>query len=252
MHGGPAGRRLAEHQHVETQLEVHYRRPPRANGACELRAGETVIIPPGRPHIGEWEEGSEVVVLLIPPVAFERAADDILVRSKFALRDQNFPSEPLIHQLCSSIRHQFHSSVGISRLSLESIGNLLAEHVLRNYAVTAPIARQRERFSDSQIKRITSFVDDRLESGFTVMDMASEIGMGIHRFSRLLQLATGCTPYKFVQSRRLRLAKRFLQQHGPDLADIAVRLGFASQSHFSDVFHRATGLTPNAYRQAHR
>lgn len=26
----------------------------------------------------------------------------------------------------------------------------------------------------------------------------------------------------------------------------------ASQSHFSDVFHRATGLTPNAYRQARR
>ena len=95
-------------------------------------------------------------------------------------------------------------------------------------------------------------MDDRLETGLTVADMATGVGMGIHRFSRLLRLATGCTPYKFVQSRRLLLAKRFLKHNGSDLADIAVRLGFASQSHFSDVFHRATGLTPNAYRQARR
>lgn len=252
MHGGPAGRRLAEHQHVETQLEVHFRPSLEATRTSELRAGETVIIPSGRPHVGEWEDGSEVVVLLIPPVAFERAADEILVRSRFVLRDQNLPSEPLIHQLSSSIRYQFHSSVGMSKLFIESTGNLLAEHLLRNYAETAPIARQRERFTDSQIKRLTAFVDDRLESGLTVADMASVMGMGIHRFSRLLQLATGCTPYKFVQSRRLQLAKRLLQQNGHDLADIAIRLGFASQSHFSDVFHRATGLTPNAYRHARR
>jgi AraC-like DNA-binding protein len=41
-----------------------------------------------------------------------------------------------------------------------------------------------------------------------------------------------------------------LRDNATDLAGIASRLGFASQSHFCEVFRRATGLTPNAYRRA--
>ena len=250
MHGGPVGRRLPEHEHRETQIEVHFRKDPKAGTESELSPGETVIIAPHHPHVGEWEDGSEVVVVLIPPIAFERAADEILVRSKFAVRDQNLVCEPLIHALGSAIRDQFRSSAGVSRLLVESTGHLLAEYVLRKYAETASGALVRDRFADGDLARITRFVDEGLECGVTVAEMAAAMKMGIHRFSRLLNLATGYTPYQFLQARRVQLAKTFLRDNATDLAGIASRLGFASQSHFCEVFRRATGLTPNAYRRA--
>jgi hypothetical protein len=61
-----------------------------------------------------WEKSSEVVVLLIPPVAFERAAEAILAKPKFEIRQQNLDYETLVHPLCSSIRDQFRSRFGVS------------------------------------------------------------------------------------------------------------------------------------------
>jgi len=248
MHGGPTGGRLREHEHVETQLEVHYRSQPQTRNPSELRPGETVIIPSRRPHIGDWENCSEVVVLLIPPIAFERAADEILAKPKFEIREQNLSYEPLIHSLCSSIRDQFRSHFGVSRLFVECAGGLLAEHILRNYADITRALRVRDRFSEADIRRITAFVDEQLESGITVGKMARTMRMGLHRFAQNFRRSTGRSPYQFVQMRRIQLAKRFLGQNAVDLAEISARLGFASQSHFTEVFRRATGFTPNAYR----
>lgn len=249
MYGGAKGGRLREHEHAEAQLEVHYRTHPGARAPSELRPGETVIIPPLRPHVGDWEHCSEVVVLLIPPTAFEMAADEILVKPKFEVREHTLSTEPLVHTLCSSIRDQFRSRFGVSRLSVECAGSLLAEHILRNYADTTRVLRSRVRFSEVDIRRITAFVDGQLESGITVAKMAHAMRMGLHRFAQNLRRTTGRSPYQFVQMRRIQMAKRLLQQNAVDLAEISARLGFASQSHFTEVFRRATSLTPSAYRR---
>jgi AraC family transcriptional regulator len=250
MYGGPKGGRLREHEHAEAQLEVHYRAQPGTRRTLfELHPGETVIIPPRRPHVGDWENSSEVVVLLIPPIAFERAADEILAKPKFEIREQNLNDEPLVHPLCSSIRDQFRSHFGVSRLFVECAGSLLAEHILRNYADATRAIRFRDHFAEADIRRITAFVDEHLENGITVAKMASTMRMGLHRFAQNLQRSTGRSPYQFVQMRRIQLAKRLLRQNTVDLAEISARLGFASQSHFTEVFRRAAGFTPNAYRR---
>jgi AraC family transcriptional regulator len=235
MHGGPAAMRLPEHQHVETQVEVHF-------------PGEMEILAPGRRHIGEWEAGSEVIVVLIPPIAFERAADEILVRQQFRIEDRLFDGEAFLQSIASTLRNQFHSPVGVSRLFLESSGYLLAEHILRNYAGTVPLVSIRDRLDAALLAELARFVDENLEHGLSVRGMARAMRMGVHGFSRALRLATGGTPYRFVQARRLQLAKAMLARREMSLAEIAIRLGFASQSHFTAVFRRATGVTPQVYR----
>jgi AraC family transcriptional regulator len=244
---------LPEHQHSEAQVEIHFRRPVTSRGhaplECNLLARETELIAPGRPHIGRWEAGSEVVVILIPPSAFERAADEILVRSRFTILDQELAAEPFIHQLASSLRSQFLASTGVSKLFVESSGYLLAEHILRIYAETAPILSYRERLDEKRLADLLRFIDENLESGLTVADMARAMGMGVHCFARSLRLAKGCTPYQLIQTRRIQLAKLMLREKQMSLAEIGFRLGFATQSHFTAVFHRSTGFTPKAYRQ---
>jgi len=152
-------------------------------------------------------------VLLIPPAAFERAADEILAKPKFEIREQNLSNEPLVHSLCSSIRDQFRSHFGVSRLFVECAGCLLAEHILRNYGDTTRANRFRDRFAEADLQRITAFVDGHLENGVTVAKMASAMRMGLHRFAQNLRRSTGRSPYQFVQMRRIQLAKRFLQQN---------------------------------------
>jgi AraC-like DNA-binding protein len=51
---------------------------------------------------------------------------------------------------------------------------------------------------------------------------------------------------------RLTLTRRMLFSSGLWLLDIAARTGFQTQQHFTDVFHRYTGMTPRIFHFAAR
>ena len=54
--------------------------------------------------------------------------------------------------------------------------------------------------------------------------------------------------HRYVIFRRVERAMSMLSLDGIRNADIAAACGFASESHFSDVFKRITGTTPRDYR----
>ena len=54
---------------------------------------------------------------------------------------------------------------------------------------------------------------------------------------------------EYVRARRLEAARVALRDPDRSLSEIALTLGFSSQSHFTQAFRRQTGLTPGAYRR---
>lgn len=71
-------------------------------------------------------------------------------------------------------------------------------------------------------------------------------------FSRRFGQLLGMPWSDYVRTHRLHLASQRLLESDQTVADIAYALGFATPSHFGDVFHRRFGLTPSAYRRAGR
>jgi AraC-like DNA-binding protein len=47
---------------------------------------------------------------------------------------------------------------------------------------------------------------------------------------------------------RLEHAKRLLLESNLPLVEVAASAGFQTQAHFTEVFHRHTGVTPRAFR----
>jgi transcriptional regulator GlxA family with amidase domain len=62
----------------------------------------------------------------------------------------------------------------------------------------------------------------------------------------------GVSPYRWFLNARVKHAQTLLLNGTLPLAEIAVRLGFADQSHFTKAFRRATGTTPGEWRRGHR
>jgi AraC family transcriptional regulator len=54
-----------------------------------------------------------------------------------------------------------------------------------------------------------------------------------------------------LKRRRLSLAQTLLTKTDLRLADIALKAGFADQSHFSRSFQQCMGLSPGAFRRHH-
>jgi AraC family transcriptional regulator len=72
--------------------------------------------------------------------------------------------------------------------------------------------------------------------------------MSPFHFARCFKQTTGMTPHQFVTRERILRARKLLTSTEQPIGEIALSLGFASQSHFADVYRRITGSTPRRDR----
>ncbi len=59
----------------------------------------------------------------------------------------------------------------------------------------------------------------------------------------------GMTPLDYVTKKRVERAKQLIMIGESSMLEIALAVGFCSQSHFCKIFRESTGLTPLAYRK---
>lgn len=103
-----------------------------------------------------------------------------------------------------------------------------------------------------RLKRVQEYVDTHLHSELRLKDLAAAAGVSPYHFCRQFKIATGVSPLRYVLERRVERAKRELLDTHEPIITVAVALGFSSQSRFTAVFRKFTGLTPRAYRNAYR
>jgi AraC family transcriptional regulator len=128
----------------------------------------------------------------------------------------------------------------------------LTGHLVRRWSSQPSLRQVKGQLSACQIRNTLGLIEHSMSSGIRVRDLANQIGMGTHQFTRLFRQTMGCSPYRFVMLRRVEMACLILGKTALPLAEIALELGFVSQSHFTSVFHREMRTTPQAYRTVQR
>jgi AraC-like DNA-binding protein len=81
----------------------------------------------------------------------------------------------------------------------------------------------------------------------SLADLADKLHRSAAHLSRLFHAATGFKLSDYRQDLRLRKGLFLLEESGLDIGDIAVRVGFASHSHFTSAFHRRFGTSPSQF-----
>lgn len=79
--------------------------------------------------------------------------------------------------------------------------------------------------------------------------LAQAVNLSPFHFARVFRRATGLPPHAWLRQRRLEQARALLRGGCAPL-EVALRLGFADQSHLSRQFKQAYGIAPGAYRSA--
>ena len=80
--------------------------------------------------------------------------------------------------------------------------------------------------------------------------VAEAVGMSYFHFSRAFKQSMGVSPNNYLVERRVERAKKLLAETDTPVVETALRVGFASQSHFTTTFRRLVGTTPKAYRES--
>ncbi len=83
----------------------------------------------------------------------------------------------------------------------------------------------------------------------TLPELARSLHTSPYHLSRVFRAHTGTTIHRYVNELRLREALERISDRNVDLIDVAIDLGFASHSHFSERFRRSFGEPPSAVRE---
>lgn len=102
----------------------------------------------------------------------------------------------------------------------------------------------------AQVRRAEEFADAAIGGGLDLDGWSASLGMAPAEFTRRFRRATGLAPYAWFMRRRVERAKDLLADPRRSVAEVALDVGFSSQSHFTEAFRRLTGLPPARWRAA--
>jgi AraC-like DNA-binding protein len=93
--------------------------------------------------------------------------------------------------------------------------------------------------------------DELLERGLpTVTQCGEALNMSSSYLSDLLKLETGKSALTYIHAYVIEEAKTLLLGSNDSISEVAYRLGFQYQQHFSKLFKAKTGISPSDYRKA--
>ncbi|MER9236514.1 AraC family transcriptional regulator [Mesorhizobium sp. M0622] len=101
-----------------------------------------------------------------------------------------------------------------------------------------------------RLKRALEYIDANLAEPITLGDLAAVTGLSPMHFAAQFRISTGIRPHEYLLRRRIERARELLLQHDSSIVDVALSVGFQTQSHFTTVFKRFMDDTPHQWRRS--
>lgn len=185
---------------------------------------------------------SKLVNKLRSDIGAERAE----VRPHFAVRD------PEIDALVAKLRLELQFGGASGRIYAESLGVVLAVHLLRNYVGDWTPRAVRGGLGSRRLRRILEYVETHMSEPLTLAALGEIAGLSPHHFAGAFRASTGVSPHRYLLERRIAHAFELLARSEETVTTVAHALGFSSHGHFTTSFRRFVGVTPSQFKAGRR
>jgi AraC family transcriptional regulator len=258
---GSSPERLAGGHYVVVQLNNSVKMDIEISGnhyKGRFFKGDVSYSPPGIWCRSTWEQEREVLIISLDTNFVAARVRNGLPSEKLNFSPQFRVRDPLIEGIAQALGTEvskesaklLNDSQGLAINDYaNSLAEVLASHIIKDYTTPAPSDNLKSgKLAPVKLRRATAFINENLEEGITLADIADAVEMSPFHFARMFKQTTGFTPLQYVMEQKIEHSKSLLQKPELPLADIAFKLGFASQSHFTLHFRRLTGTTPKHFR----
>ncbi len=251
VHGVSKGYSLPRHFHEELELGIRQGDGWKFNyrGAMHSVPSNTLVVTqPGEAHQADATStqdctfrGLRVGVDLLQQVAIEVAGRD--TQLPFFLM-------PLVYDHDFNTQFvQIHQALERSSSQLEQqtlILDLLAQLILR-YAENPPCFTKLGE-ETQPVNRVQAYLEEHYDREISLEQLAQVANLSSFHLNRSFSKAFGMPPHAYQIQVRILQAKRLLRQEW-SIEKVAIKTGFASQSHFGSHFKRLVCVTPRQYIQ---
>lgn len=225
-------------------------------------ASDPDLIPQDGAKVIDWERthtghyGGEETVVIASSFRVSRLHERLLtdVLPHLMLIQGEAPSAPVLSRTLEIMEVEFGRTGMGAELMRHHLADMLLVQMLRAFA-----AREDQSAGEEPPRRggwIGALTDPRLgaaldrihaEPGraWTVKALAEIAGMSRTSFAEAFHTAIGRSPIDYVSRWRMQVGEDLIHR-GHSIAEVAVRLGYTSQSAFGAAFKRITGRSPRA------
>jgi AraC family transcriptional regulator len=148
-------------------------------------------------------------------------------------------------RLVARLYQEFRSDDPLAPLAMEGLTLELLACVLRQ-------GTGRGSTAPRWLVTARDLLHERIGENLSLSEIAAAIGVHPAHLARTFRRHYGCTVGDHLRSLRVERARQELKNSDRPLAELALALGYADQSHFVNSFRRHTGMTPGAFRKAYR
>ncbi len=267
-----AGFRIEEHLSPQAGFEKHWEYPKthiilNNDGGCEFNYIESKtqgniktflgknsisIIPKGYDFSFKWNGFLQFFVVELDPQILNSLVGPDERTSDHGLVPRHGLDDPHLFNLMKCIEMESKAGNPSGKLYSECLSLTLNAYVTSRYSSDNPSSEEQvvscRRLSPAQREKILEYIHSNIHKNLSLTELAEQLGLSPHYFCSIFKDTFGMPPHKFVLHQRINIAKRMLSEQDVDIAETAANVGFSSQSHFTNVFHKITGITPKRYR----
>jgi AraC-like DNA-binding protein len=209
-----------------------------------------VAVNPGEVHTGRafTEVGWSYRMFYPDPALFQHIASDLSGRT----RDVPFFPQPVIPdrqiaQRLKALHHVLETSPSLlerESLLLTTFADLITRHAEQ------PLFSAHIKADHRAVRQVRDYLHAHLSDNISLEQLSGLTQMSTYYLLRLFQQTTGLSPHAYLMQIRINHAKVLLLA-GVPIAQVALDMGFADQSHFTRYFKRFLGVTPGQYMPHH-
>lgn len=205
-------------------------------GLVEANPGNIITVNPIELHDGIGRKGQprHWRMLFLSPSVIADLADKPLAQIEF---DHPVLAEPAKRNL---VEQAISAATGDTPDMREAEERILL--ALRS-TLRADLTERTQTTCSTAMTRIVERIHAEWADPLSLADFAQTAGLSRYQVLRHFAKEVGATPHSYLTQHRVKVARRYIST-GMPLAETAVAVGFADQSHLTRAFQRQYGITP--------
>jgi AraC family transcriptional regulator len=219
----------------------------------DVGPGYVAVQPSHTPVRWSWHTRLSFVLLALDPAFLRTVAVHALGMDAAAVElvPGEREADPAISSIAGVLSRELMARQPGARVYAESLAQILAVHLLRNYAKAPPSPSAPDTPPSRAIARAMQYIQAHFAEDVGLTDIANAASVSPYHLARLFKQVTGVTPHQYLIGVRVNNARALLSAGAGrrSLADVAEAVGFADQSHLSRHVKRLLGVTPRELRR---
>lgn len=210
----------------------------------QLQDGQFSFVPAGADNHWTFGEGRPAALhILIDARAFDLAT----ATRNLELRDDFQVDAPSLQVLARRLGAELAKGGPSGPLFAETILQMLSGRILRLFTDLGP----KTEAADCNVAAARDLIHEECDRPISLAELASLCQVSQSQLLRSFRKQYGAPPHRYLLKCRIERAKwLLLSETDMPLAQVALDLGYADQSHLNRAFVAATGVTPSRFRHA--